>query len=221
MKRSEIAGEMVLRVKDSTLVPNFPTWINAAVRAIATEFDLPKLKRIEPFVKAVTADTWLYDVPEQYDKKVFRCENSTRDPIALVDTLEQVIALDSDHEEQDTYVCVIGACDVRRKFAVYPKAADTLYLWYYEKPETLDTDDTPLVCIPEAFQLSVVVPKAVLIALETFPDMFIDAHGEPLVYWAEKYRQGLFGSARGDIGMIRYFAKLNPPRRHGGRNPLP
>ena len=52
-------------------------------------------------------------------------------------------------------------------------------------------------------------------------DMMAEPPHQSLAWWMSEYQNGLYGSARGDIGMINIIAKDLKPKRHGGRDPLP
>jgi hypothetical protein len=107
------------------------------------------------------------------------------------------------------------------KLGVYPLANDTLYLWYYQKPDPLlDDGDSPR-WMPEAYHYRVIVPKIIIKNFQLLQDLIKDAPHQSLAYWEEQYRKGLYGEPRGDIGLINFLARCKKPRRHGGRNPLP
>lgn len=230
VKLSDITAALALVVGDPRLADFAQSWVNEAVFDIATEIDLPRLKIAEPAPVTVTTAGWLFDVPEDYHKGLFACENSTRDMLGVSMrhpqgqrfSIEDINALDSDHDETATNVDTVAICDEKRKLAVYPKANDTLYLWFFEKPENLDSENSRLVCIPRPYVWKVLIPKLVIRNFEVLVDMMVDMSDRPLLYWERKYREGLYGSEGGDIGMLNYFAKQKgKPRRHGGRDSLP
>jgi hypothetical protein len=66
----------------------------------------------------------------------------------------------------------------------------------------------------------VIIPKVVTKNFRALQDMVIAAPHQSIMFWQEEYRQGLYGSPRGDIGLLNFIAREKPPRRHGGRDPI-
>lgn len=226
MERSELVDKVKRVIRDPYLATFIPDWINEAIFLIATEFHLPTLRRIEPYTASLSENDWLYPTesvpfPSDYHKRLIRCENSTRTAIEIARSIEAVIGMDSDHSVTSSVVEVIGICDHRRQFVVYPRATDTLYMWYYKKPETLDSETSELLCIPAPYDVNVLVPKVILIGFQHLPDLMIDSTDRPLQYWKQEYSTGLYGGRSGDIGMVNYFLREHGVRRHGGDDPLP
>ena len=220
MTLQELMDEIVLHVRDDYLKENFfKGWINDALLAIATDNRLPALKRNEPFNLPVNTGAWLYDLPEVYHHGLFRCRNLAWAPVTILDTISDLDSWDIDHDEagdEITHVAVWG-----NKLGVYPKANDTARLWFQNKPEVLDVPENRVVCIPEQFQRRVIIPKVIIQAFPIITDMGVDMPHKSLSYWQQKYSEGLFGSPRGEIGMVPWLAIQKPIRRHGGRQPLP
>jgi len=222
MTLTELIAEIYELVRDDHLKANyFKTWINDAILAIATDFHLPALKRLEPFNLPVNAAAWLFDLPECFHKKVFQARNSSWNRITILDSIADLDRKDVDHDETGPAVTHIAVDEMKRKVGVYPKAADTVRLWFYEKPEVLDLDADTLVCIPAQFQRRVVVPRVIMTAYAHLQDMGVDAPHQSLAFWEKEYAKGLYGFPQGEIGMVHYLATLKPLRFHGGSNPLP
>jgi hypothetical protein len=220
MTLQELTDEIALHVRDDYLKENFfKGWINDALLAIATDNRLPALKRNEPFNLPVNPGAWLYDLPEVYHHGLFRCRNLAWAPVTLLDTISDLDSWDIDHDEtgdEITHAAVWG-----NKLGVYPKANDTARLWFQNKPEVLDVPENRVVCIPEQFQRRVIIPKVIIQAFPIITDMGVEMPHKSLSYWQQKYSEGLFGSPRGEIGMVPWLAIQKPIRRHGGRQPLP
>lgn len=223
MTLGELKEEVRLIIRDPRAQDYLDRWVNNAILEIATDFDLPYLAKIEPFAFSVTKSNWLYDLPESWHKKLFKCKRgANRDyDITIRRNIEGIDNLDPDHDQTGDYVESIAYCDERRKLACYPKADDTLYLWFYSKPTYLDSDSQSVACIPEAYQARVIIPKVVIQNFKALQDMAVETPSQGLAFWITEYRKGLYGEYLGDIGMLNYFAKTRGVRRHGGVDPLP
>lgn len=218
MTFEELKKELSLVIYDPRAKDYLQKWINDAIYDIATEIDLPALRRVEPFAYPVTNSKWLYDLPEIYHKKLFACKNNSGGSVNIYDNLD-AIAL-AEHTAGDS-VQNIAVCDIRRQLACSPMANDVLFMWFYNKPEHLIADTDVIRCIPEPYQTKVIIPKVVIMHYKTMIDLSIKPPIESIVFWELKYKEGLYGSERGDIGMINYFASRRRIRRHGGYDPLP
>lgn len=218
MTLEELKNELSLIIYDPRAKDHLQKWINDAIFDIATEIDLPALKRIEPFAYPISNSQWLYDVPEIYHKKLFMCKNYAGAQVAIHASLDSIAI--KEHVTGDN-VQNIAVCDIRRKFACAPMANDTLLMWFYNKPEHLLVETDVIRCIPEPYQTKVIIPKVVIKHYKTMIDLSIRPPIESIAYWEHKYREGLYGSERGDIGMINYFASRKKIKRHGGFDPLP
>lgn len=222
MTLDQLTTELFAHVRDEWLRDNyFKTWINDAILGIATDFDLPALERIEPFNQPTLASTWLVDMPEIFCKRVSKCRNVAWNKVHVLDCMADLDVLDEDHNETGTAITHIAVNQERRKLGYYPKAADTARLWFFDKPPVLDQPNDPLTCIPEAYQRRVVIPKAILIAYPHLQDMGVQTPHPSLAFWHGEYSKGLYGSPKGDIGMVHYLATLRPIRVHLGRQHLP
>jgi hypothetical protein len=220
MELRELMDEIYLHVRDDHLKENFfKAWINEAILAIATDNRLPALKRNEPFNLPVNTGAWLYDLPEVYHQGFVKCRNLNWDTVTILGSLDDLDSWDIDHDETGEAITHVAVRD--RKLGVFPKANDTARLWFSNKPEVLDLPTDRIICIPEQFQRRVIIPKVVILAFPIIMDMGVDMPHKSLAYWQGKYSEGLFGSPKGEIGMVPWLAAQRPPRRHGGRQPLP
>lgn len=84
----------------------------------------------------------------------------------------------------------------------------------------VEESDEPL-CIPQDYRLRILIPKVVIKNFKHLQDLMVQVPHQSLIWWEEELRRGLYGSPRGDIGMIHRFALDRKPRRRGGANPLP
>lgn len=220
MTLADLMEELETIVVDDSLAPFYKRWINEAILEIATDFDLPALRLIEPVEFPVTESDWLYDAPENFHKKLFRAVDSSYNPIKVCRTIDTLHDLDIEHTETGEHLTHLAVQD--RKIGTYPKATETARLWFYELPDPLENPEDPVTCIPEAYQPRVIIPKLVVKNFKLLQDMVVAPPHQSILFWQEEYRQGLYGSPRGDIGLIYYLVKeRGGPRRHGGRDPLP
>lgn len=224
MTLGELEQELRLIVQDSSLQSYFNTWINLAIQELAADFDLPALKCIEPWPLSVNTGDWIYNLPENYQRKLFRCVDVNYSPITICSTVEDIHRLDIDHDETGDLVTHVATMDavIPKKIFVYPKADTTIYLWYYQIPSYIeDSSDVPT-CIPAEYHGRVLIPRVVIKNFQLLQDLIIDAPHRSLAYWRGLESEGLYGSPRGPIGLIHWIVRSEgSPRRHGGRDPLP
>lgn len=159
---------------------------------------------------------WLLDLPATYNKKVFKCRNSNGDKITVGRRIQTIEELDYDHDETDDYVTTIAV--EADKIAIFPKAVDTLYLWFYRLPVSMTEDDDVPDGIPSAYHERVILPKVIIKNSAILQDLTLQY---PPEYFRNLYSEGLYGRRGGDVGMINYLAKSKGFKRHGGRDPLP
>lgn len=224
MNLAEMERRLALIVRDASLEPEFAGMVNDAILEIAADFDLPALRLLNPHSFPVTTANWLWPLPENYHKKLFRCLDSAGSPVRVLDRLEELEARDPEHTETGTHVTHVAVLDtgVDKYLCTYPLANDTLRLWFYEKPNYLEQPDDVCKCIPAEFHERVIFPRIIIKNHQLLLDQVENFDLKALQYWEGKQREGLFGSASGPIGFINFLAKARGgPRRHGGRDPLP
>jgi len=220
MTLAELELELDLIVQDAALSAHFRRWLNNALLEIAYDFNLPALKLTTPASLAVTiAGGWLYDMPANYHKNLFRCRNSNNDTVTIDRDAACIEDSDPDHSETGDYVTRVAVENDR--IIVYPKAADTLSLWFYQKPETLSAPEDSVVCIPAAYQSRVLISKVVIQNFQLLQNQSSKLIAQGLLWWKNNYKAGLYGEPHGDIGMIQCLARAKKPKRHGGTDPLP
>ena len=218
MTLAELMEEIGNIVVDTSLEPFYKRWINEAILEIAADHTLPALRLNEPVTLAVTTAAWLYAAPASYLKQLFRAADSEYGPIKILPDLDSLDNLDLDHHETGDHVTHLAVRD--QKIGVYPKATESIKLWFYKLPTPLASADNVPTCIPAAYHSRVIIPKVVTKNFRALQDMVIAAPHQSIMFWQEEYRQGLYGSPRGDIGLLNFIAREKPPRRHGGRDPI-
>jgi hypothetical protein len=219
MTLEQLIAQIDLVVKDSDLAANYPDWINAAISELAADFDLPALRRIDPAQLAVTEYGWLYDMPENYQKGLFRARNGNYGKVHIARDIDDIHRKDIDHDQVEDAVAHVGVQD--RKLGVFPKANDTLYLWFYEAPAPLVEPGDKVTCIPAEYQARVIIPKLVVKNFTILQDLVIDAPHQSIAFWQAELQAGLYGRPHGEIGLLNFLVKARGIRRHGGRDPLP
>lgn len=219
MNLAELQNELSLIISDGSLAPNFTRWLNEAVEDIAFEFDLPALKRLEPYAFSVNIGSWLYDLPSVFHKKVFKVLDSDYNPVAIHRSMTDLDAMDEDHDDTDVQVRSVAV--ENGKIGVYPKANSVIYLWFYEKPQVMEKPVDAPVCIPAPYHQKVLIPKVVMKNFRLLQDMMVEPPHQSLAWWTEEYRNGLYGSGRGDKGMVNLMVRDRMPKRRAGRNRLP
>jgi hypothetical protein len=219
MNLGELEKALHLGVQDESLREYYPQWINNALLELAADYELPALKSVTPTSLAVTTDDWLYDAPADFHKTIFRCANSLYGKIGVCRTMEDLNRLDLDHNETGEHVTRVVATETL--IGVYPKASETIYLWYYKKPTALVRAEDVPICIPAAYHARVLLPKTKLVAYELLQDQVEAFDQRGLQYWQAKLAAGINGSPADGVGMLNYLAKIQGgPRRTGGRDPV-
>lgn len=223
MTLADMEKALKVLVQDDSLRPQFAQMLNDALLEVAADFDLPALRRLTPLSFPVTTAEWLWPLPDTFHKKLFRCANGVWSRVTVRRDLDDLDNLDLDHDDTGDLVTDVAVRDtgMDKYLGIFPKANDTLRLWFYEKPARMvNPEDAPR-CIPTEFHDRVIVSKCVLKNFQYFTDFIEDGPQKSLVYWENQYRQGLYGSRGGDIGLINFLVKARGgPRRTGGRDPI-
>ena len=149
---------------------------------------------------------------------LFRCADGNYNEVRRYRTLDVLDRLDIDHDETGDNVTSVAVTETQ--IGVYPKANDTLYLWYYKKPTVLTRASDVPTCIPEAYHARVIIPKVAIKAYEHLQDQVENFDTKGLQYWQGKLAAGLRGSPMDGPGLIHYLSKIQGgSRRTGGRDP--
>jgi hypothetical protein len=220
MNLARLEAELKLLILDKSLFPRFRQWINDAITEIAADFELPTLRTRTPAQVVLNSATWIFDAPSNFSKTLFNCRDSSMNKVHICSSIDRLDDLDIAHTAIADHITHIAVDLSDNSFCVYPKATETIFAWFYQKPnELVNPTDEPS-CIPVAFRERVILPKVIIKNYRILQDLIIDAPSASLGYWQSQFANALYGSPKGDIGMLNYFAKLKKPRRHGGRDPL-
>lgn len=223
MNLGELETALKRAIQDRSLEAFYVGWINNAILELAADFELPALKVRTPVSLTITTADWLYDLPTDFHKNLFRCADVNYNEISVRRTLDYLDSLDMNHDETADHPTTVAWVegDEGNQLGVYPKANDTLYLWYYKKPTTLvKASDVPT-CIPSAYHYRAILPKAILKGFEHLQDQVENFDPKGLTYWQGKLMGGLRGSPIEGIGLINYLSKAQGgPRRTGGKDPV-
>lgn len=223
MNLADMEEQLASIIRDTSLESMFITMINDAILEIAADVDLPALKSLTPTTLEVTTSAWLYDLPSTYHKRLFRATDSEYSELNICRHIEYLDDLDIDHDETDDHVRYVAVNDTgeTKKIGVFPMAAESLNLWFFQKPTELTNPDDAPTCIPHEFQARVIFPKIIIKNFQLLMDQVENFDAKPLTYWENKYQEGLYGYRGGPIGLVNWIAKLRGgPRRHGGRDPI-
>jgi hypothetical protein len=219
MNLGEINEELELHVRDAGLAAYFTTWVNAAIKEIAYDFCLPALRLKEPETVTTTESDWLYDLPATYHKNVFKAADDDWNRVAVRRSLDDLDVLDIDHDDTGELVSDVAVRDTQ--IGIYPMAAGTLRIWYYELPTVLSDDSDIPTCVPEEYHSRVIVSKVIVKNYHLLMDMSVNPPHLSLEWWKNNYRVGLYGNGADDIGLINCIARTKKPKRRGGICPIP
>jgi len=186
------------------------------------ELELPGLRLKLPATLTTTTSNWQYNISaatppatnHDYMKQVFKVSNSAHLKGIGIDRDVQVIdEIDPDHDEtgNDVNRVAIEELTDDAVIAVYPKANDTLNLWYYRQPVDMSaTTDTPD-GIPSYYHRKALIPLIVLKAFRVYPELATEVRGDgtrALEYWNILAASGFRELSNG-------IRKSNPPRIRG------
>jgi hypothetical protein len=227
MNLGELQDMLDQQVQEKSFLAQYGAWINNAILELAADFELPALKLLTPTPLAVDTSKWLWPLPENFQKKLFRCAYIDADGqyrrVHVHDHIDALEQRDMDHDEIGNHVSQVAtAMQGEDQFlGIFPLAADTLPLWFYRKPLYLDQPTQTCDCIPPAYHHRVIFPKSVIKAYQFLQDQVENFDPKPLQYWHGELQKGLYGSPQEGIGLINYLAKSQGgPRRTGGRDPV-
>jgi hypothetical protein len=221
MTLQELEEQLNEHIQDKSLAPRLKSWINNALLELAGDLEFPPLKTVQATAFPVTSDTWLFNAPDDFHKRIFRAADSNYarirvnhqgKPLGFGDLDQANLA----HDVVQDHVRMVAAGDDNGglKVGVYPRATETIYLWYYRKPPVLTKPTDVPAFIPSEFHARVIMPKVIVRSYQKIIDMVEGGSFQPLTYW-----QGELTRETNNLKF--YLAKLyNPPRRHGGRDPI-
>lgn len=208
---------------DPTTLSALQTWIEEERQAIASQFELPALRVINPATEGTTLTvseaTWLYPLPPTYHKYLFQVRDTTppdRPRVKIYATIDQIDAIDPAHTLTGRQVECVAVQE--QTLAIYPMVNTVLALWYYKLPTALDQETSPIPELPDLGVHQVLIPRVMLRAFRAFPDLAHSERGHnvaALQWWTLRLAQG-------ERELKLLLMKQNRrPRIHGGRQPLP
>jgi hypothetical protein len=225
MNLGELEAALALSVVDKSLEEYYAKWINTALIELAAAYELPALKTTTPTDIVCTTAAWLFPLPSDFlklipGKKGFSgCADSDYNEIKIYRTLEYLDRLDLDHDDTGDHVTMVAVTDTQ--IGVYPRANETIHLWYFKMPVVLTRASDVPNCIPEAYHARVIIPKVKLVAYEHLQDQVENFDQKGLAYWQGRLAAGLRGSPLDGPGLIHYLSKIQGgSRRTGGRDPV-
>jgi hypothetical protein len=227
MTLDDLKTELRSVLRDPTVENSFTTWLNQAVTEISAEYELPVLRLRQPAVLTTTTADYLYDIADAvhplgylYQKRVFKVTSAQ---------FQQGFGLEPDPrwlDDTDPGRTQIGDSVMRvaiegDQISVFPRASDSLSLWFYRKPVAMVAGTDEPDGIPDPYCRRVLVPHVVLWAFRNYPDEL--AYGTPgnetkmLVLWQGRLNAGLYGNGV-EIGLMQYITKaqrVGTPRLRG------
>ena len=224
MNLGELEAALDLSVQDRSLRSYYAQWLNTAILELAAAFELPALKTTTPASIVCTTAAWLFPLPADFlklipAKKGFSgCADSDYNEVKIYRTLEYLDRLDMDHDDTGDHVTMVAVTDTQ--IGVYPRANETIHLWYYKKPTVLARASDVPICIPEAYHARVIIAKATLKAYEHLQDQVENFDTKGLQYWQGKLAAGLRGSPMDGPGLIHYLSKVQGGSRRTGLRDL-
>jgi len=225
MNLGELEATLDLNVQDSSLRSHYASWLNTAILELAAAYELPALRTTTPASIICTTAAWLFSLPANFlklipgKKRFSGCADSDYNQIRIYRTLEYLDRLDMDHSDIGDHVTMVAVTDTQ--IGIYPRANETIYLWYYKKPTLLTKASDIPICIPEAYHARVIIPKVTLKAYEHLQDQVENFDPKGLQYWQGKLAAGLRGSPVDGPGLVDYLSKVQGGiRRTGGRDPV-
>lgn len=228
MNLEQMEAELGIIIKDGSLKPLLRGWINDAILEVATDYDLPPLALADPYSLGVDTSKWLWPLPGTFHKKLFMVKymDSSGNERRLHHIHKDPTHIKSkNHTRTGDRVHEVSVVPQGSSFylGIYPLAAQSLYLWFYQKPAVLTEDADICDCIPFNFVPQVIYPKLIIKNFQFIVDQVVDfpISAGPLQYWQGELRKGLHGAPGFGTGLLGYFnINFNPPHRSGGRDPI-
>jgi hypothetical protein len=215
-------------VQDKSLKPLFMEWLNDTILELASDYDFPPLRQLEPVAGTVNSSSWLWAMPENYHKNLFRCayigDDGTFKRVTVHDRISDIEYRDHTKIEDLVTSVAVGAQGKDHLLGIFPLPQNpmTLYKWYYRKPTILEKPGDTCDCIPPEYHERVIIPRVLVRNYQTLLDQVVSSDLKPIAFWEGEFTRGLKGAPGGPIGLLNYFAKTEQgrPRRLGGRDPV-
>jgi hypothetical protein len=220
---------------DASLKPFFKDWINMAILQVASDVELPALRRVTP-AAPITVDNsnWIWPLPTDFHKLLFRCgyTDSITGKFRNLTVHDRISDLElRDHtlvRDQVSSVATFtqedpGGTGEKAYLGIYPlpTAPVNLLTWYYQKPLVLTKPSDVCGCIPLPYHERVIPPYVIVKNYQAILDQAINVNIQGLTYWEGKVNEAMVGREGGPLGLRYYLAKLKgKPRRTGGRDPV-
>ena len=212
--------------KEAALKPFYADWLNDALLELALDFEFPALKKLLPETVMVDDSTWVWTMPSDYHKKLFRCAFTDTDGrqkgVTVVDRREDLEY--RDHTQTGTNVTAVAVAQQEELSNLLidplPSAAVNLQLWYYQKPTRMVKAADYPTCMPAEYHERVLISRVMIKNYEYLVDQVVNPNFQGLQYWQAKENAGLHGDGT-CIGLLNHFDKSQgPPRRTGGKDPI-
>jgi hypothetical protein len=214
-------------VEDDGLKNSFKDWINTAILQIAADFELPALRLLEPATVEVDSTNWIWELPTDFHKKLFRCNfvdvSGATNRVTVYDRRDDLEYRDHTITSPRVTGVAVATQGEKSYLLIDPLPVDwlNLNLWYYRKPKVLTDPDDVCDAFPAEFHDRVIVPKVIIKNYQKLLDQVVSANLQGITYWEGEYAKGLYGVPGQGAGLINYLAKTEkPPRRTGGRDPV-
>jgi hypothetical protein len=226
-------------IQEKSLKKFLPAWINNAILKVASDFELPALRLINPETVIVEdQSTWLWPMPNDYHKKLFRCNYRDTDgrlkEVTVHDRIQDIEK--RDHTRIGERITSVASAIYEDETSVVPAPGQKAYLaidplpqtppvnlfvYYYRLPRVLKNAKDVCGCIPLEYHERVIPPIVMVQNYQFLLDMVINPPISSLQYWESLVNEGLNGREGAWIGLRYYLQKLKgPPRRTGGRDPV-
>ena len=215
-------------VNDPNIPPGLTQMINDTILELAGDFELPALKLLDPVPLTVDDSKWLWPMPDSFHRDLTMVRNSSLSPwghVHIERHIEDLNRRNPEHDRTGDNVTTVAVGSQGNDWYLgirpLPLSQNILQLWFLRKPTLLAKPTDVPDCFPPEYHERVILPKCVIKNFRFFTDAIEDGPMKSLGYWEGLYKQGLYGSPMGDIGLVNYLAKLRGgPRRRGGPDPI-
>ena len=229
MTLDEATTEIRNLLRDPTIEASIPTWINQCMLELAGSYEIPLLRLRQPATLTTTTSDWLYDLSEathvlgyEYMKKCFRVASSSQTngfPIERdLQAFDDADSTGYSTAHTDTGTAVQRVAVENGQLGIYPMSSDSLSLWFYRLPQTVEDADDEMEIPESGFHYSLLVPMVVLRAFRVYPELVSDNpndNSRALQLWTARRNAGLYG----DGSQIGWVSKLHSQRGVHVRGP--
>ncbi len=233
MNLGEMTDELGMIVQDNGKLRTLLTpWINNAILEVANDYDLPPLALVDPVPLEVDTSKWLWPLPDNFHKRLFMCKHQHRSGNYRdhrVHIYKEIRRLEGrDHNfvgerVREVAVAMQGGSPKGDNYylGIHPLAAETLDLWFFQKPAILKQSGDISDCIPPGFERRVIFPKVIIQNYNYIVDQTQNFDLRPIQYWQTELRKGINGAPGEGIGLLAFYnINYNPPRIVGNMNSI-